>query len=97
MHNLDEQFLKDVGVADLPEDMKAELVEGLEKQIQDRISLRMAEVLSDEQLDAFAGIGADEQTKWLEENVPDFREIVEDTLREVKEEILAQKAQALGN
>ena len=100
---LDEQFLADLGIADLPEEEKRPLVEGLEEQIQNRISLKMAGELSDEKLvelaDLSEGASGDEvvaaQRKWLEENVPGYQEMVLATVEEVKEEILAQKAQAL--
>ena len=104
MFHLDEQYLADLGLAGLSEDVKKPLVEGIEQQIQDRISLRMAEGLTDEQLDHFADLTESEdpskeavQLKWLEQNVPNYQEIIIDVLKEVKEEILAQKAQVLGN
>jgi hypothetical protein len=137
MFNLDEQYLRDLGIMDLPEDMRGSIVEGLEKQIQDRVSLKMAQGLTDEQLEEFAdinegdsekareylmkvapqfeaeatyvqakesgGVSMDDlnkqfaQMKWLEFNVPNYSEIILETLNEVKEEILAQRAQVLGN
>jgi len=99
MFNLDEEYLRDLGIADMPEDMKKPLVEGLEKQIQDRVSLRIAERLTDEQLEELARLaesGDEEaQVKWLEEKVPNYDEIIREVLIEVKDEILAQRAQVL--
>ena len=68
MFKLDEEYLKSLGIADLPEDAKKGLVEGLERQIQDRISLKFLEGLTDEQIDEFGKIneGAMSEVKtWL--------------------------------
>ena len=104
MFNLDEQYLKDLGIMDLPEDKRQSIVEGIAKQIQDRVSLRMAEVLSDEQLDELADLGEREeegreeaQVKWLEQNVPDYKGMVEGVLEEVKGEILGIRAGVSGS
>ena len=103
MDNLDEQYLRDLGIADMPEEARRPLVEKLEQQIQDRISLRMAEDLSDEQLEELANItesAGDDQGKvveWLEQNAPNYKEIIEETLKEVKEEMSVQRAEVPSN
>jgi len=99
MNYLSEEYLRDLGIADLPEDLKKPLVEGLEKQIQDRISLEMAQGLTDEQLEELANIseGEDEEKvkAWLGQNVPNFEEIVKNVLISVRDEIVAMKAEVL--
>ena len=101
MYNLDEEYLRSLGIADMPEEMKKPLVEGIEKQIQDRVSLRMAERLSDEQLEELAGLAESGeesvQMKWLEENVPGYDEVIREVLIEVRDEIQAQRKEVLGN
>ena len=44
--------------------------------------------MTEEKMREFEAAKTDEETrKWLEENKPDYREIVEKTARELKEEI----------
>ncbi len=100
MSNLDEQFLRDLGIADLPEEKKGPLVAGLEEQIENRIGLKMAEGLSDEQLEELDRLtegGDDAQVKeWLDRYVPGYGEIARGVLEEVKGEILGTKAGVEG-
>lgn len=68
MFSLDEGFLKELGIADLPEDVKGPLAEKLEAQIQDRISLKFAEGLTEAQIDEFGKINEGEMSDvmwWL--------------------------------
>jgi hypothetical protein len=65
---LDDQYIQDLGIANLPEDVKKEIISGLEQTIQETISVRVAESLSDELIDEFNTIndGPIENVKdWL--------------------------------
>jgi hypothetical protein len=65
---LDEQYLQDLGVNDLPEDAKKEIVAGLEQTVQDAISVRVVEKLPDALIDEFNSLtdGSIEEVKaWL--------------------------------
>ena len=83
---LDDQYIEDLGIADLPEDVKKEIIAGLEQTIQDDISLKVVEKLSDALLDEFNSINEDsiENAKnWLKkvspyyESSPEFTENLE--------------------
>ena len=138
MFNLDDQFLADIGLADMPEDQKGPFKQHIYNELELRVGSRLSEGMSDEQLEEFEAIidrkdevinnwlvahapeyqqdvlyqrvqqglaGAPEQevkaeyaaTKWLEVNRPDYREVVAQTLEELKQEITQSKDVLLGN
>ena len=138
MFNLDDQFLADIGLADMPEDQKGPFKQHIYNELELRVGSRLSEGMSDEQLEEFEAIidrkdevinnwlvahapeyqqdvlyqrvqqglnGAPEQevkaeyaaTKWLEVNRPDYRDVVAQTLEELKQEITQSKDVLLGN
>lgn len=129
MFQLDDQFLQDIGLADLPEEQKKPFLQHVYDQLEYRVGVRLSEGMSDEQLEEFESIidrkpevieawvaqyapnfASDElfikiqtasglqpndpqvkaeyaATKWLEVNRSDYREVVAQTLEELKQEI----------
>lgn len=129
MFQLDDQFLQDIGLADLPEEQKKPFLQHVYDQLEYRVGVRLSEGMSDEQLEEFEAIidrkpdvieswvtqnapdfanddlylkiqsasglqPNDPQlkaeyaaTKWLEVNRPDYRDVVAETLEELKKEI----------
>lgn len=129
MFQLDDQFLQDIGLADLPEEQKKPFLQHVYDQLEYRVGVRLSEGMSDEQLEEFeaiidrkpdvidgwvaqnapnfasddlfvkiqsaSGLQPDDPqlkaeyaaTKWLEVNRPDYRNVVADTLEELKKEI----------
>ncbi|MCL1930134.1 hypothetical protein FWF93_03285 [Candidatus Saccharibacteria bacterium] len=70
---LDEQYLKDIGVADLPEDVRQQVADELESNMQDAISIRVAEDLSDTLMDEFDVLNdgaASDVRAWLDRVMP---------------------------
>jgi hypothetical protein len=65
---LDDQYLQDLGINELPEDVKKEIITGLEQTIQDAITIRIMEKLSTELVDEFNGLNdgsVDDVKAWL--------------------------------
>ena len=89
----DDKFLAEVGLSDMPDDQKQDFLDYAQEEVEVRIGERISRGLSEAQLSQFDLIeDQDEATKWLEQNRPDYREIVLRTTEELKEEIRANSA-----
>lgn len=138
MFQLDDQFLADVGLADLPEEQKKPFLQHIYDQLEYRVGIRLSEGMSDAQLQEFEAIidhkqevidawvaqhapnytseevflkiqqasglapdnpalkGEYAATKWLEVNRPDYRDVVAQTLQDLKQEIAQNRDALLG-
>jgi len=138
MFQLDDQFLQDVGLGNLPDDQKKLFLDHFREQLELRVGTRLSEGLSDAQLEEFesfidrkddkvnAWLGANvpnytEDTiyqqlkagapehipqnvilaeyaslKWLGLNRPDYKQVVQLTMNELKAEIIANRDAILG-
>ena len=56
MFQLDDKFLQDVGLAQLPPDQKQAFLEQVYASLEERVGVRLSEGLSDAQLEEFEGI-----------------------------------------
>ena len=77
MFQLDDKFLEDVGLGNLPEEQKKAFLDYFREQLELRVGTRLSEGLSDAQLDEFESfIDRDEEkvTKWIADNVPNYQE-----------------------
>ncbi len=93
----DEGFLKEVGLLAMSEAEKKAFLEYAQEELEVRIGEDIAEGLSEEKVRAFEEAETDEEAeRWLKENRPDYKEIVERTIRELKEEISRNKDRILG-
>ena len=89
---LDEVFLQEMGLTAMPEDPKQKFLAYIQEELEVRIGERIAKGLTEVQLNEFDMIeDINEATKWLEKNRPDYREIVNRTINEMKEEIRANR------
>jgi hypothetical protein len=138
MYKLDDEFLAQLGLGDMPEEQKQAFLQHIYSELEIRVGEKLTAEMSDAQLDEFgyfvdkkdaevrdwfaknvpnykelpeykmavekAGPGADElsvlaefgATKWLQLNRPDYPEVVKEVLEALKQEILANKNQILG-
>ena len=138
MFQLDDKFLQDVGLGELPEDQKKLFLDHFREQLELRVGTKLSEGLSDAQLEEFesfidrkddkvnAWIAANvpnyqEDTiyqqlksgapaeipqnvvlaeyaslKWLGLNRPDYKDVVTQTMAELKSEIIANRDAILG-
>ena len=139
MFQLNDDFLKELGLDSLPEQQKQAFLEHILEELQERVGMRLSEGLSDQQLSEFesfmdrdeaktrawiAAHASDYQNdpsflqlrqsaqaqnapevailaeyaslKWLTMNRPDYREVVRQTLDELKREIAGNRDAILG-
>ena len=77
MFQLDDKFLQDVGLGDLPDDQKQAFLAYFREQLELRVGTRLSEGLSDAQLDEFESFidrDEDKVNTWLAANVPNYTE-----------------------
>jgi len=75
MFKLDDQFLKDLGLDQMPEDQKKVFLEHIYGQLELRVGTKLSEGLSDAQLGEFESfVDRDEEKvrSWVAANTPDY-------------------------
>lgn len=75
MFQLDDQFLTDIGLADLPEDQKKPFLQHVYDQLEYRVGVRLSEGMSDAQLEEFEAIidrKEDVVNNWIQTNAPGY-------------------------
>lgn len=84
----DEKFLQEMGLSAMPEDKKQDFLQYIQDELEVRIGERVSKGLSEEQLQEFDAISDPKQiADWLEKNRPDYREIVDQCIAEMKDSI----------
>lgn len=77
MFQLDDKFLQDVGLADLPADQKQAFLEQVYTSLEDRVGIQLSEGLSEGQLEEFEGIidrKIEKVDAWLAAYAPQYYE-----------------------
>ncbi len=93
----DEIFLQEMGLSAMPEDQKQKFLDYVQEELEVRIGERISRGLTQTQLNEFDMItDPAEAANWLEKNRPDYREIVNRTIEEMKEEIRANRSKLVG-
>jgi hypothetical protein len=75
MFSLDDQFLADVGLADMPDDQKEAFKQHIYNELELRVGSRLSEGMSDAQLEEFESIidhNNDAITAWIAAHAPDY-------------------------
>ncbi len=81
-----------MGLSSMPEEEKQKFLDYLQEELEVRIGERISRGLTEVQLNQFDMIDNQaEATKWLEINRPDYRDIVNRTIEEMKAEIYANR------
>lgn len=92
----DEKFLQEMGLSAMPEEQKQKFLNYVQEELEVRIGERISRGLTEAQLMEFDMLTDQAQiTAWLERNRPDYREIVNRTINEMKEEIRANRAKLI--
>ncbi len=91
MLKIDDNLLKDLGLIELPADERNKLLAQIYETLELRVGMRLAENMSDEQLDEFEQfIDSNDEAgalQWLESNFPNYKAVVAEELEKLKEEI----------
>lgn len=77
MFQLDDQFLIDVGLGEMPEDQRKPFLQYTYTRLEETVGIRLSEGMTEAQLDEFEGIidRKDEIiTPWLATHAPNYRE-----------------------
>ena len=77
MFKLDDKFLEEIGLNDLPAEQKRAFLEQVYASLEERVGARLSEGLTDAQFEEFEGIIDREVTKvsaWLTAHVPNFQQ-----------------------
>jgi predicted RNA-binding Zn ribbon-like protein len=100
MFNLDDNFLKELGLGELPADEKTKMLSHIYETLEMRVGMQLASGMTDAQLDEFESFinKQDEEgaLKWLETNFPNYKQVVADELEKLKSEITAAAPQILA-
>ena len=102
MFKLDDNFLQDIGLGGLPDDQKLPMLKDIYDTLELRVGMRLAEQMSDAQLDEFEAIidqkDSDGPAKqWLETNFPNYKQIVAEELEKLKNEIKESSSQIMSH
>lgn len=75
MFQLDEKFLQDIGLSELPEDQKRPFLQHVYDELEMRVGTKLSDGMSDDQLTEFEQIidrKDDIILGWLEKNIPNY-------------------------
>ena len=91
MLKIDDNLLKDLGLASLPPEEKNQMLSQIYETLEMRVGMTLARQMSDAQLKEFeAFVDANDEAgalKWLETNFPAYKEVVHSELEKLKAEI----------
>ena len=86
-----------MGISSMPEDKKQEFLKYIQEELEVRIGERISKGLTDEQLKEFDSLTeTSDIATWLEKNRPDYREIVDKTIAEMKQAIAKNRDKLLA-
>ena len=95
--NFDEDFLQEMGLSAMPADKKQDFLNYIQEELEVRIGERISKGLSEAQLQEFDAITSTEEAAvWLEKNRPDYREIVNRTIEEMKNAIAKNRGRLVS-
>lgn len=93
----DENFLQEMGLSAMPADKKQDFLNYIQEELEVRIGERISKGLSEAQLQEFDAINSTEEAAvWLEKNRPDYREIVNRTIEEMKNAIAKNRGRLVS-
>lgn len=94
---IDEKFMEEVGLGNMPPVEKQAFMEQATEELELRVGQEISAGLTSEQLNEFERIqNTDAVASWLDRNVPNFREVVLMVFLRFKNEVLASQQQILA-
>ncbi len=100
MFKLDNEFLTNLGLGNLPVEEKNRLLQMIYERLEMNVGMRLAEKMTDQQLDEFEGfIDRNDEAgalKWLETNFPNYKDVVAEELEKLKGEVRQAAPQILA-
>lgn len=100
MFQLDDDFLQQVSLGDMPQDEKGAFLQHIYKELETRLGVELSKDLTDEQLDNFGEVvkaGKEEEVKaWLDEHCPGYQKVVDAEIERLRQEIVQSSARLLN-
>jgi hypothetical protein len=100
MIRIDDTLLEEIGLITLPKAERDQLLKQIYDTLEMRVGMRLAERMSDQQLDEFERfIDTNDESgalAWLESNFPDYKQVVADELEKLKSEIKQDSSKILA-
>ena len=100
MISLNQEILVDLGLAALPTDEQSRLLKHMYETLERRVGMRLADRMSNDQLDEFAKYFAAKDDAgalaWLEAHFPDYKQIVQTEFDDLKAEVSSVSADILA-
>ena len=94
---IDIYYLASIGIRFETEEEAQAFAGIIQEELEIRIGTKIASRLSDEQLDEFdMCIESDDAREWLEENCPDYRDIVDNETERMEEELISNRSMIPG-
>lgn len=93
---LNDDFLREVGLSAMPDDQKESFLAYIEEELEVRIGEKISEGIPEEELKKFEAMDDIDALLWLKENKPDFANIVDKTIDEIKAEVAANRERILA-
>lgn len=100
MIQINDEMIQKLGLGNLPESERKSLLAHFVETLELRVGMRLAQNLTDEQLDEFERllpVGGDSDEvkkqkeaaamKWLETNYPNYKDVVQDEFNKLQEEL----------
>lgn len=107
---LDDNFLQDIGLGDMPDDQKQPFLQHVLETLELRVGTRLSEGLSEAQLAEFeeltpapgdtqeaAQAKQAQALQWLETNRPNYKDVVAEEMEKLKQEIKGNAGNILGS
>lgn len=97
INQFDIVLFKELGIDEIDADKKAELLDTIAEIVQNRLAVRIVDVLTEQELNQLADLiksGDDKALgEFLDSNVPDYHAIVAEEIRRVKVELFEDVAE----
>lgn len=77
MFQLDDAFLQDIGLGDMPDDQKQAFLQHIYKELELRVGTKLSEGLSDQQMaefESFIDRDEDKVSAWFNQHLPNYAE-----------------------
>ena len=92
MFQLDEDFLISLGLGAMPTEEKEAFIAYVLEQLELRVGTELSKGLSDEKLEQFEKLAEARNqagaTTWLQQNCPNYKDVVKQELEKLKQEII---------
>lgn len=94
---VDDQFMAEVGLGEMPPEEKQAFMQHAEEELEVRVGQAVGTYLTDALMDEFDQItDLDQAGVWLEQHVPNYRDLAAQVYQNFKQEILAERQNILG-